>query len=132
MIDLSMLPGKAEESADVAQVVRELELFEVMDAPPDCKYLVSRPNGINLLLEEDVVSAVQIHVEAKGRHAAFACELPLGLKGGMLGTDVQAVLGTPNKQDSIDYQYRLESKGIRLIVVFGGTPIVRYLSIECL
>ena len=132
MVDLVSLPGKAEASADVARVVQAFDLTEVMDAPPDRKYLISKSNGINLLFEGQLVLAVQVYVEPKRKYQAFPGVLPFGLRRGLARPEVRSLLGEPNRRDAFDTYLSLGDGALKLVVDYGGTDTVQYLSIEAL
>lgn len=130
MIELMHLLGRGEASPEVVEALRDYSLTEISDAPPHRKYRISRACGINLLFDDDLVIAVQIYVQAIRRYAEFSDALPFGLKKGMSQADVHLLLGAPNKFDAFDSQYELVEEGARLIVVFDGSSVVKYISLE--
>ena len=117
-------------SPEAAAAIRAFALAELMDAPPDRKYLISKPNGINLLFEANVILAVQLYMEPKRSYHAFSAALPFGLEKGMSRQDVRALLGPPDKVDAFDTYLSLRDGKIKLIVDYAGTDSIRYISIE--
>ena len=132
MVDLVSLPGKAETSVEVARAVQAFDLTEVMDTPPDRKYLISKSNGINLLFEGQWVLAVQVYVEPRRKYQAFPAALPFGLRRGLARAEVRSLLGESNKVDAFDTYLSLGDGALKLVVDYGGTDTVQYLSLEAL
>ena len=130
MVDLASLPGMAEASEDVARAVQAFELTEVMEAPPDRKYRISKSHGINLLFDGQFVLAVQVYVEPKRKYQAFPGALPFGLRRGLARPEVRSLLGEPDKEDAFDTYLSLGDGDLKLVVDYGGTNTVQYLSIE--
>ena len=100
-----------------------------MDAPPYERYICSRSNGIELLLENERVIAVQIFVEAAQGFLAFPYELPMGLMRHMSQEDVHQLLGDPIEYDNFDSKYKITEQGDRIVIVFDKLSKIRYLEI---
>src|SRR4051812_25465195 len=107
MTEFFDLLGKQRSSADVVDAAARFGLNEVMDDPPSRQYLISRERGLDLLLEDDRVVAVQIFTQATRKFSAFSGTLPLGLKTGMSQAEIHQLLGTPLESDAYDSKYSL-------------------------
>lgn len=130
MTEFVNLLGKQRSSADVVDAAARFGLTEVMEDPPSRQYLISRERGLDLLLEDDHVVAVQIFVQATRKFSAFSGILPLGLKSGMSQTDIHQVLGAPIESDAHDSKYYLPNTKAKLVVTFDDSATIKYLSIE--
>jgi hypothetical protein len=101
-----------------------------MDDPPSRQYLISRERGLDLLLDDDIVVAVQIFVQATRKFSAFSGTLPLGLKRGMSQAEIHQVLGVPLESDGYDAKYALPNTKGKLVVTFDDSSTMKYLSLE--
>ncbi|WP_198971790.1 hypothetical protein [Xylophilus sp. ASV27] len=130
MTEFITLLGQHRSSSDVVDVAARLGLNEVMDDPPSRQYLISRERGLDLLLEDDHVVAVQIFIQATRNFSAFSGALPLGLKRGMSQAEIHQVLGTPMESDLHDSKYSLPNTKAKLVVTFDDSTKIKYLSFE--
>lgn len=130
MTEFVNLLGKQRSSAEVVDAVAQFGLHEVMDDPPSRQYIMSRERGLDLLLEDDRVVAVQIFVQATRKFSAFTGALPLGLKSGMSQAEIHQVLGAPLESDAYDSKYSLSNAKAKLVVTFDELAITKYLSLE--
>lgn len=124
------LLGKKKSSTEVVEASQQFSLNEVMDDPPSRQYLISRESGIDLLLDDGCVVAVQIFVQATRKFSAFSGELPLGLKNGMSQEDVHQMLGKPIGSDIYDSRYNIFASNAKLIVTFDESSKIKYMSLE--
>lgn len=130
MTEFVNLLGKHRSSADVVDAVAQFGLNEVMDDPPSRQYLISRERGLDLLLEDDHVVAVQIFTKATRDFSAFSGVLPLGLKSEMSQAEIHQVLGAPLESDVYDSKYSLSNTKAKLVVIFDESATMKNLSLE--
>jgi len=122
--------GKASSTAEVKSLVERLGTVERYDDPPGRYYLTASQNGVSLLFEEELLSDIQIRVEASDGKEQCPFRLPFGLKRGMFQADVHRVLGEPASSDEFDSQYFLDDQGIRLFLGYvSETGLLRYISL---
>ena len=76
MPEFISLLGQHRSAPEITAASLKFSLDEVMDDPPFRQYLISRQQGIDLLLENDHVIAVQIFVQATRKFSAFSGKLP--------------------------------------------------------
>ncbi len=121
--------GKNIAEGEVQALVVNYELHDLEDDPPFRQYIGSDAKGVDVLAENGQIIDVQIHVRGTASRGAFGAELPFGLTPGMSQADVHALLGTPDKCDSMDSQYVLNELNAKLSVVFNSSGVLGYLSI---
>jgi hypothetical protein len=119
--------GKDSGSTEVREFIEKYGLDDVQDDPPFRRYQGSPQRGLDLLIEHERVEDVQVHVQGRKRHQAFAGVLPFGLRAGITQSQVHQVLGTPLAADEFDSKFDLPWG--RLTVVYDESSVVRYLSL---
>jgi hypothetical protein len=127
--DLIAVLGMASSDSKVASAISSHELSDVLDHPGICRYVGSRSKGVDLLIEDERVVDVQIHVQRTQSRAPFSDTLPFGLRSDMTQDEVHQLLGPPRSADKIDSKYLLPNTNHILTVAYDKQCKIRYISI---
>lgn len=130
--DLLNVAGKEIASAEVHEVIQFYSLTEVEDAPPFRRYIGSRSKGLDLLVENERIVAIQIFVQALQGFSEFPYDLPFGIHKGMSQKDVHQLLGQPLESDEFDSKYEIAALGVRVVINFDKYSKITYLNIGVL
>lgn len=129
MTDLIEVVGKQIGSAEVAALLDTIAPVRTIEAPPFRRYMGSPENGIDLVVEDDRVTSIQIYMCRTETFSAYLAQVPFGLTGSMNQDDVHRVIGTPLVASKVSSRYVLPDNGIRLVVTYDDHRIVRLVSL---
>ena len=131
-INIKDVIGHDYTSIEVQKFVREYSLDEVYDDPPLRRYVGSQKKGVDLLFENNRLTAIQIFVRPAQGFLAFPGEIPFEIKGDMNQDQVHQVLGAPNATDHLASKYQFSDFHAKLAVNFNEKSEITYLNISIL
>lgn len=125
-----LLPlGKPENSDEVRALVKAFAPIRLSELPLR-RHLGSTQNGIDLLIEDGRVIAVQMFVQRIGSMSAFSGDLPFGLDASMDRDSIRALLGGLKSTDRNTDHHMLDALGVDLAVNYqASTQKMKYLNV---
>jgi hypothetical protein len=124
--------GKMINSDEMTDFSEQFAPIEVSDDPPHRQYRGSAANGIDLLLENGCVIAIQIYSQSTEEFSPFMGDFPFNIQKGMTQKDIHLLLGTPAQSDSYDSKYLMKEIYLKLIVIYDTLSTIKRLNIEAL
>ena len=124
--------GKNVASPEVEQVIKEYALADIQDDPPSRRYLGSMSSGLSLLFHDDRLIDVQFYAKPTKKYQSYAQPLPFGIEKGMRQEGIHRILGEPAKSDETYSRYLRLNDGIKLVIEYDKTGVVRYVSASLL
>ena len=124
--------GRNFNSTEVRDVILSYSLNEVNDDPPFRRYVGSRSKGLDLLVENERIIALQVFVQPLQGFAEFPNELPFGLQQHMNQNQVHQLLGRPLNSDEFDSKYTFPADNLKLVINFDDSSRMTYLNVGIL
>lgn len=119
-VDLMGILGKPEDAIEVLEALRALSLDEVDEESMDRKYIGSSEQGVDLIIENERVLALQIYVQEAQGFLAYRGELPYRLTADMTQGDVHQRLGAVIKSDATFSVWLTEQGTVKLTIEFDA------------
>jgi hypothetical protein len=125
MTNLFATLGKSIKSNEVRALLDLIEPVRIFDDPPFRSYIGSPQQGLDLLIEDDQVRAVQIYARDTSTFRAYDRELPLQIRVGMSQADLNELLGPPLKRSEVSSSYFIPEFSSKITVSFRQSQIWR-------
>lgn len=118
MTNLFTTLGKSINSNEVISLVDLIAPVRTVDDPPFRSYIGSPQHGVDLVIEDGKVRAVQIYTKDTSTFCAYERELPLQLRIGMSQAALNGLLGAPLKESEVSSSYFVSEFGAKMTVSF--------------
>jgi hypothetical protein len=121
--------GKQRNELKVVNLIREFSLTEVSDAPPSRQYVGAKSRGVDLIFEDGRISCVQVYLKSGQGFSAYSGDLPYGIRADMNQVQINALLGTPARQDATYSSFLIRDQGVKVAIDFDSTTQIKLLSL---
>jgi hypothetical protein len=110
--------GKSINSNEVVSLLDLIAPVRVSDDPPYRSYIGSPQQGVDLVVEDERVRAVQVYTKRTSTFSAYAHTLPLGIRAEMSQVELRELLGPPLNESEVSSQYVISEFGAKLTLSF--------------
>jgi hypothetical protein len=118
MTNLFATLGKSISSNEVLALLDLIAPVRIFDDPPFRSYIGSPQQGLDLVIENEQVRAVQIFAKETSTFCAYDRDLPLQIRVGMSQTDLNELLGAPFKESEVSSSYFISEFGAKITISF--------------
>ena len=117
--DLFKILGKDATSKEVKATLKKHGLTVVKRSPPSRVYYCAPKNGVDVVANRDRVDSIQLFVLPLDTFAAYASELPFGIKKEMGRSEVEKLLGKPIRKNEMVIRFSRPEAGMVVVVSFN-------------
>jgi len=110
--------GKSINSNEVISLLELISPVRISDDPPYRSYIGSPQQGVDLVVEDEQVRAVQFYTKSTSTFTAYAHELPLGIRAEMNQAELRKLLGQPLNESEVSSQYIIAEFGAKITLSF--------------